>query len=101
MLKFLFTSSCVLHTEWLPHYQCVFFAQGEGVAYRGRILVEMSTKLEGKMDKSVDSIHSDDILVAQVILTVSLSDIWQVWFKWLLVWIYGDRLRQETLQGNL
>lgn len=37
------------------------------MAYRGRILVEMSTKLEGKVDKTVDTIHSDDILVAQVI----------------------------------
>lgn len=36
------------------------------MAYRGRILVEMSTKLEGKVDKAVDSIHSDDILVVQV-----------------------------------
>lgn len=42
------------------------FVKGEGVAYRGRILVELSTKLEGKADKTVDSIHSDDILVAQV-----------------------------------
>lgn len=41
--------------------------QGEGVAYRGRILVELSTKLEGKAGKEVDSIHSDDILVVQVL----------------------------------
>lgn len=41
--------------------------QGEGVAYRGRILVELSTKLEGKADQSVQNIHSDDILVVQVL----------------------------------
>lgn len=40
--------------------------QGEGVAYRGRILVELSTLLDGKVDKNVDDISSDDILVAQV-----------------------------------
>lgn len=40
--------------------------QGEGVAYRGRVLVELSTKLDGKMDKNIDNISSDDILVAQV-----------------------------------
>lgn len=40
--------------------------QGEGVAYRGRILVELSTQLDGKIDKNVDDISSDDILVAQV-----------------------------------
>lgn len=41
--------------------------QGEGVAYRGRILVELSTKLDEKAEKAVDSIHSDDILVVQVL----------------------------------
>lgn len=40
--------------------------QGEGVAYRGRVLVELSTQLDGKTDKNVDDIPSDDILVAQV-----------------------------------
>lgn len=45
--------------------------QGEGVAYRGRVLVELSTQLDGKVDKNVDDISSDDILVAQV-YTVTL-----------------------------
>uniref|UniRef100_A0A8D3D9M2 C2 domain-containing protein n=1 Tax=Scophthalmus maximus TaxID=52904 RepID=A0A8D3D9M2_SCOMX len=44
-------------------YEDLNHGKGEGVAYRGRILVELSTKLEGKVDKPVDSIHSDDILV--------------------------------------
>ncbi|XP_041829318.1 myoferlin-like isoform X2 [Melanotaenia boesemani] len=46
-------------------YEDLNFGEGEGVAYRGRILVELSTKLEGKADKAVDDIHSDDILVVQ------------------------------------
>uniref|UniRef100_A0A3B4THD9 Myoferlin n=1 Tax=Seriola dumerili TaxID=41447 RepID=A0A3B4THD9_SERDU len=46
-------------------YADLNFGKGEGVAYRGRILVELATKLEGKVDKTVDGIHSDDILVAQ------------------------------------
>lgn len=41
--------------------------QGEGVAYRGRVLVELSTKLEGKADQAVENIHSDDLLVVQVL----------------------------------
>lgn len=36
------------------------------MAYRGRVLVELSTQLDGKTDKDVDDICSDDILVAQV-----------------------------------
>uniref|UniRef100_A0A671U1H0 Myoferlin n=1 Tax=Sparus aurata TaxID=8175 RepID=A0A671U1H0_SPAAU len=46
-------------------YEDLNYGKGEGVAYRGRIMVELSTKLEGKADKAVDGIPSDDILVAQ------------------------------------
>ncbi|XP_069547484.1 myoferlin isoform X2 [Brachyistius frenatus] len=46
-------------------YEDLNYGKGEGVAYRGRILVELSTKLEGKADKTVDSIPNDDILVVQ------------------------------------
>uniref|UniRef100_A0A4W5QPW6 Myoferlin n=1 Tax=Hucho hucho TaxID=62062 RepID=A0A4W5QPW6_9TELE len=46
-------------------YEELNYGKGEGVAYRGRILVELSTKLQGKPDKTVDAIPSDDILVAQ------------------------------------
>ncbi|XP_041865734.1 myoferlin isoform X2 [Melanotaenia boesemani] len=46
-------------------YDDLNFGNGEGVAYRGRVLVELSTQLDGKIDKNVDAISSDDILVAQ------------------------------------
>ncbi|KAM9365202.1 myoferlin isoform 2-T2 [Pholidichthys leucotaenia] len=46
-------------------YEQLNLGNGDGVAYRGRVLVEMSTQLDGKVDKSVDDISSDDILVAQ------------------------------------
>lgn len=41
--------------------------QGEGVAYRGRILVELSTILESKPDnKKLEMIPNDDLLVVEV-----------------------------------
>ncbi|XP_034538293.1 myoferlin [Notolabrus celidotus] len=46
-------------------YEELNFGKGEGVAYRGRVLVELSTQLDGKVDKNLDDISSDDILVAQ------------------------------------
>ncbi|TNM99953.1 hypothetical protein fugu_012986 [Takifugu bimaculatus] len=46
-------------------YEELNLGKGEGVAYRGRVLVELSTELDGKIDKNVDHICSDDILVAQ------------------------------------
>ncbi|XP_008284661.1 myoferlin isoform X2 [Stegastes partitus] len=46
-------------------YEELNLGKGEGVAYRGRVLVELSTQLDGRVDKNVDEISSDDILVAQ------------------------------------
>lgn len=40
--------------------------QGEGVAYRGRVLIDLTTRLDDKIDKKVDDLNNDDILVAQV-----------------------------------
>ncbi|KAI1886869.1 hypothetical protein AGOR_G00200230 [Albula goreensis] len=52
-------------TGLLDPYEELNFGKGEGVAYRGRVLVELSTKLDGKADKNVEEIPTDDILVAQ------------------------------------
>ncbi|KAG7462453.1 hypothetical protein MATL_G00185020 [Megalops atlanticus] len=46
-------------------YDELNFGKGEGVAFRGRVLVELTTKLDGKAEKKVEDIPSDDILVAQ------------------------------------
>uniref|UniRef100_A0A8C5CU23 Myoferlin-like n=1 Tax=Gadus morhua TaxID=8049 RepID=A0A8C5CU23_GADMO len=46
-------------------YADLNYGKGEGVAYRGRVLVQLSTQLEGKADKAVDDISSDHILVTQ------------------------------------
>ncbi|XP_019953049.2 myoferlin [Paralichthys olivaceus] len=46
-------------------YEELNFGKGEGVAYRGRVLVELSTQLDGKIDQNVEDIPSDNILVAQ------------------------------------
>lgn len=64
---------CLLHNPWqlseLLNSGCVF--QGEGVAYRGRVLIELSTQLDDKTDKKVEDISNDDILVAQVTARIS------------------------------
>lgn len=43
-----------------------FTSQGEGVAYRGRVLIELSSKLDEKVEKRLEDVSSDDILLAQV-----------------------------------
>lgn len=47
---------------------CLFFSvrQGEGVAYRGRVLLELTTKLVDKPEQKTEDIPSDDLLVVEV-----------------------------------
>lgn len=40
--------------------------QGEGVAYRGRVLLELTTKLVDKPEQKTEDIPSDDLLVVEV-----------------------------------
>uniref|UniRef100_A0A8C2L7Z9 Myoferlin like n=1 Tax=Cyprinus carpio TaxID=7962 RepID=A0A8C2L7Z9_CYPCA len=44
-------------------YEDLNYGKGEGVAYRGRVLIELSTQLDEKTDKKVEDIPNDDILV--------------------------------------
>uniref|UniRef100_A0A673FUY3 Myoferlin-like n=1 Tax=Sinocyclocheilus rhinocerous TaxID=307959 RepID=A0A673FUY3_9TELE len=46
-------------------YEDLNYGKGEGVAYRGRVLIELSTQLDDKTDKKVEDISNDDNLVAQ------------------------------------
>ncbi|KAJ8264359.1 hypothetical protein GJAV_G00148240 [Gymnothorax javanicus] len=46
-------------------YDELNYGKGVGVAYRGRVLLELNTTLDGKVDKPVEEIPHDDILVAQ------------------------------------
>lgn len=54
------------------------------MAYRGRVLIELTTQLDEKIDKNVDDICSDDILVAQVCI---ISSCWNlgIFLKLLIV----------------
>ena len=42
------------------------FLQGEGVAYRGRVLIELETKMDTQPTKLVEDVLSDDIVRVQV-----------------------------------
>lgn len=62
------------------------------MAYRGRVLVELSTQLDGKIDKNVEDICSDDILVAQVCKVTSPP---------LLIWPSAGGSRLLPVKGEV
>ncbi|PKU37663.1 myoferlin isoform x2 [Limosa lapponica baueri] len=54
------------YTGFPDPYDELNFGKGEGVAYRGRILVELSTILESKpVNKKLEMIPNDDLLVVE------------------------------------
>ena len=42
------------------------FSQGEGVAYRGRLLVELESKLGEEIDKELEVMSSSELIRVQV-----------------------------------
>uniref|UniRef100_A0A8C1U7Q3 Dysferlin, limb girdle muscular dystrophy 2B (autosomal recessive) n=1 Tax=Cyprinus carpio TaxID=7962 RepID=A0A8C1U7Q3_CYPCA len=47
-----------------PH-EALNFGKGEGVAYRGRVLLEVITKLSHQVEQKAEDIHPDDLLVVE------------------------------------
>ena len=46
----------------------IFTLQGEGVAYRGRLLVELETKLGEEIDKELEVMKGPELIRVQVVL---------------------------------
>ncbi|XP_032358036.1 myoferlin isoform X3 [Etheostoma spectabile] len=81
-------------------YEDLNYGNGEGVAYRGRILVELSTMLETKADKTVDSIHSDDILVVQKYQRRRKFSLCAVFYSASMIQEPGEPIQFEVSIGN-
>uniref|UniRef100_A0A3P9PXD5 Myoferlin n=1 Tax=Poecilia reticulata TaxID=8081 RepID=A0A3P9PXD5_POERE len=73
---------------------------GEGVAYRGRVLVELSTQVDGKVDKNVDDICSDDILVAQKYQRRRKYSLCAVFHSACMLQEPGEPIQFEVSMGN-
>ncbi|XP_068577997.1 myoferlin [Cebidichthys violaceus] len=81
-------------------YEELNFGKGEGVAYRGRVLVELSTQLDGKVDKNVDDISSDDILVAQKYQRRRKFSLCAVFHSACMLQMPGEPIQFEVSIGN-
>ncbi|XP_061646741.1 myoferlin isoform X2 [Phyllopteryx taeniolatus] len=81
-------------------YDDLNLGKGEGVAYRGRVLVELSTVLDGKVDKNVDDISSDDILVAQKYQRRRKYSLCAVFHSACMLQEPGEPIQFEVSMGN-
>ncbi|XP_023819286.1 myoferlin [Oryzias latipes] len=76
------------------------FGNGEGVAYRGRVLVELSTHLDKKVEKNVDDIPRDDVLVAQKFQRRRRYSLCSVFHSACMLQEPGGPIRFEVTLGN-
>ncbi|KAM9809263.1 myoferlin isoform 1-T1 [Syngnathus typhle] len=81
-------------------YEELNLGKGEGVAYRGRLLVELSTLLDGKVDKNIDDISSDDVLVAQKYQRRRKFSLCAVFHSACMLQEPGEPIQFEVSMGN-
>ncbi|XP_053721165.1 myoferlin-like isoform X2 [Synchiropus splendidus] len=81
-------------------YDDLNLGKGQGVAYRGRILVQLSTKLDDKMDTAVDSISNDDLLVVQKYLRRRKYCLCAVFHSATMIQEPGEPIQFEVSIGN-
>ncbi|XP_066519637.1 myoferlin [Hoplias malabaricus] len=81
-------------------YEDLNFGKGEGAAYRGRVLIELATKLDSKADKDVDAISNDDILVAQKYQRRRKYCLCAVFHSATMIQVPGEPIQFEVSIGN-
>ncbi|XP_057704394.1 myoferlin [Corythoichthys intestinalis] len=81
-------------------YQELNLGKGEGVAYRGRVLVQLSTVLDEKLDTNIEDISSDDILVAQVHQRRRKYSLCAVFHSACMLQEPGEPIQFEVSMGN-
>ncbi|XP_072883563.1 myoferlin-like isoform X1 [Hemitrygon akajei] len=81
-------------------YEDLNLGMGEGLSYRGRLLVELITKLEGSPEKKVEDIPSDDVLVVQKYQRRRKYSLCAVFYAATMQQEVGDAIQFEVSMGN-
>ncbi|XP_075884185.1 dysferlin isoform X1 [Nelusetta ayraudi] len=82
-----------------PH-EALNLGKGEGVAYRGRVLLELTTKLTDKPEQRYDDIHSDDLLVVEKFLRKRKFSLFVAFYSATLLQDVDDAIQFEVSIGN-
>ncbi|XP_073716069.1 dysferlin isoform X3 [Misgurnus anguillicaudatus] len=82
-----------------PH-ETLNHGKGEGVAYRGRVLLELITKLSEQVDQKVGDIHSDDLLVVEKFMRKRKYSLFAAFYSATLLQDVDDAIQFEVSIGN-
>ncbi|XP_057205584.1 dysferlin isoform X4 [Triplophysa rosa] len=82
-----------------PH-EALNLGKGEGVAYRGRMLLELITKLSDQVEQKVEDIHSDDLLVVEKFMRKRKYSLFAAFYSATLLQDVDDAVQFEVSIGN-
>ncbi|XP_061566582.1 dysferlin isoform X5 [Cololabis saira] len=82
-----------------PH-ETLNLGKGEGVAYRGRVLLEVTTKLVDKPEHKTDDIPSDDLLVVEKFLRKRKFALFVAFYSATMLQDIDDAIQFEVSIGN-
>ncbi|XP_031760541.1 myoferlin isoform X3 [Xenopus tropicalis] len=88
------------YTGFPDPYDDLNFGKGEGVAYRGRVLVELTTKLDNSSIKKIEDISSDDILVVEKYQRRRKYCLCAVFHSATMIQDIGEAIQFEVSIGN-
>uniref|UniRef100_A0A671NPU5 C2 domain-containing protein n=1 Tax=Sinocyclocheilus anshuiensis TaxID=1608454 RepID=A0A671NPU5_9TELE len=82
-----------------PH-EALNFGKGEGVAYRGRVLLEVITKLSHQVEQKVEDLHPDDLLVVEKFMRKRKFSLFAAFYSATLLQDVDDAVQFEVSIGN-
>ncbi|NXS72344.1 DYSF protein, partial [Pandion haliaetus] len=81
-------------------YEALNLGKGEGVAYRGRMLVELETKLVEHVEQKVEDISADDILRVEKYLRRRKYSLFAAFYSATMLQDVDDAIQFEVSIGN-
>ncbi|XP_051578112.1 dysferlin-like isoform X3 [Myxocyprinus asiaticus] len=82
-----------------PH-EALNIGKGEGVAYRGRVLLELITKLSDHVEQKVEDIHTDDLQVVEKFMRKRKYSLFAAFYSATLLQDVDDAVQFEVSIGN-
>ncbi|XP_020856827.1 dysferlin isoform X1 [Phascolarctos cinereus] len=88
------------YTGFPDPYEELNLGKGEGVSYRGRVLVSLETKLVEQTEQRVDDIHADDILRVEKYLRRRKYSLFATFYSATMLQDVDDAIQFEVSIGN-